>query len=171
MERDENTSSHLEDVGIPSDGLWDQSEAYDLRCCFDHTEVEFLLKTPDRWMPAKDFDIPDAEAKLEALFQQHQDRPLDFDPHLEHCQAGCYGTLFSQIHSVINKRDIDDEVQYLVRWKVCWTPESDVNEKDWISASLARNKNPHYRRSERSSKVFESRIEGYRKMLVVVNLE
>jgi len=57
-----------EDIGVPADELWDH-EAYDYRFCSDHGESEYLLGTADRWMYLSDFDIPDAEATLEAMLQ------------------------------------------------------------------------------------------------------
>ncbi|KAK5527652.1 hypothetical protein LTR23_011232, partial [Exophiala sp. CCFEE 6169] len=167
----ESSLPHLEDVGLPRDGVWDHDAAYDCRFCFDHGETEYLLGTADRWMPSSDFDVPEAEAALEAMLKKHKDDPSEFQPHSRRCQAECWGILYSHIYSVLDKREDSDRVLYLVRWKACWTPESHIVEKDWIAASLEANKNWHCRRSTRLRGSFNDRKKKYEEMMVVVNLE
>jgi hypothetical protein len=158
-------------MGLPRDGVWDHDAAYDRRFCFDHGETEYLLGTADWWMPPSDLDIPDAEATLEAMLQNHKDDPSEFELHSRRCQAECWGTLYSHVHSVLDKREDRDRVLYLVRWKACWTLESHVIDQDWIPASLEVNKNPNCRRSIRLESSVDDRKKKYEKMMVVVNLE
>ena len=104
-------------------------------------------------------------------FKSIEDNPSDFEPHSRRCQAECWGSLYSHVHSVLDKREDDDKVLYLVRWKACWTPENQIVDQDWIPASLEANKNRNCRRSTRLGSSFEDRKEKYKKMMVVVNLE
>jgi hypothetical protein len=159
----------LDDVGLPFDGLWDHDAAYDLRFCAVHRETEFLLGTASRWMSPGDFDIRNTEAALGAMLQNAI--PSGFDPHLRRCQAECWGSLFSHIHNVIDKREDGDRVLYLVQWKTCWTPASHVVDQDWIPSSLEENKNQNCRRSTRLGSSFEDRKKRHEKMTVVVNPE
>ena len=161
----------LDDVGLPSDGVWDHNAAYDHRFCFDHGETEYLLRTPERWMPASDFDILDAEAALEAMLQKHKDDPSQFEQHSRRCQAECWGSLYSHIHSVLDKGEDGDRVLYLVQWKACWTPESHIDDPDYVPASLEANKNRNCRRSTRLGSSFEGMKKKYKNVMVVVNLE
>ena len=161
----------LDDVRLPSDGVWDHNAAYDHKFCFDHGETEYLLGTPDRWMPASHFDILDAEAALEAMLQKHKDDSFGFGPHSRRCQAECWGSLYSHIHSVLDKGEGGDRVLYLVQWKACWTPESHVDDPGWIPASLEANKNRNCRRSTRLGSSFEDMKKKYKIVMGVVNLE
>jgi len=54
---------------------------------------------------------------------------------------------------------------------VCWTPESNIDDKAWVVASLKANQNQHNRRSMRLEDSFEARKKGFDKMMSVVNLE
>ena len=70
-----------DDVGLPSDRVWDHDAAYDHRLCFEHGETEDLLGTANRWMPTGDFDILNSEAALNAMLQNHTKSPSKFEPH------------------------------------------------------------------------------------------
>lgn len=166
-----NFSASLEDVGVPTSQLWEHNAAYDRRFCFDHGETEYLLGTANRWMSSGDFDIPNAAALLEIGLQRHRDDPLDFEPHMRKSQAECCGSLWSHVHSVVDRYECDGASLYLVQWKACWTPESNIDDKVWVMASLKANQNPHKRRSMRLEDSFEERKKGYGKMMLVVNLE
>ena len=159
----------LEDVGIPRDGVWDHDAAYKSRFCYDHGQMEYLLGTADRWMAPGDFRVP--EAVLEARFHRHRKSPAKFRPHARRCQAECRGSLFSHIYSVIDRRGGGDGTLYRVQWKACWTPESNIVDKDWIASSLEINKNSLWRHSTRLENSVEERKKSYEKMMVVVNLE
>lgn len=122
-------------------------------------------------MSSGDFDIPNAAALLKTGLQKHKDNPLDFEPHLQKCQAECCGSLWSHVHSVVDRYDYDGASLYLVQWKVYWTPESSIDDKAWVVPSLKVNQNQHNRRSMRLEDSFEDRKKGYDKMMLVVNLE
>ena len=134
-------------MGPPPGGVWDHDAAYDRRFCFDHGETEYLSWTADRWMSSGEFDIADAKAALEAMLRKHKESSFEFKPHSRRCQAECWGILYSDIHSVLDKREDGDGVLYLVRWKACWTSESHVIDQDWIPTSPIANKNRHCQRS------------------------
>ncbi|KAK5215330.1 hypothetical protein LTR96_011273 [Exophiala xenobiotica] len=78
-----NRSISLEDIGLPSDGLWDYDAAYERRYCYEHGEFEYLLTTPDRWISSDDLGTSDAEARLKKLLQKHRTDPAIFDPVLQ----------------------------------------------------------------------------------------
>lgn len=166
-----NFPTSLEDIGLPPNQLWDHTAAYDRRFCFDHGETEYLIGTANRWMSPGDFDIADAAALLEIGLQRHKVDSLDFEPHLRKCQAKCCGSLWSHVYSVLDRCEYDGPSLYLVQWKVCWTPESNIDDKAWVMASLKANQNQHNRRSMRLEDSFEARKKGFDRMMLVVNLE
>ena len=166
---EENLVSSLNEVGPPTDTLWDITATYNQRFCYFHGEFEYLLGTADRWMHPDDFDIANAEDRLEALLQKHKSSPFEFDPYARRCQAECWGSLISHMHAVIDKAEQGNKISYLIKWKVCYTRESDIPDRSWISASLKLN--PDHRRSERLQNSFQDSREKYEKMMVVVNLE
>lgn len=169
--RPKDFPASLGDAGVPPDGLWDHDAAYNQRYCFDHGETEYLLGTADRWMSPGDFRIPDAQTILEILLQRHDCNPAEFDPYLRRCHAECWGNLYDHVHSVINRREQDGGSWYLVKWKACWTPESNIDDRAWIAASLKANRNPQCRRSTRTEDGFAERKKKYDQIMVVVNLE
>ncbi|KIW09758.1 hypothetical protein PV08_11858 [Exophiala spinifera] len=153
------------DVGLPSDGLWDHDAAYDRRYCYKHGEYEYLLGAKDTWMRLGNFvptnaktEFPakledDIRIRLEDLY--HKTRAnlegtlSAFDPHARKCRAECGGGLLSRVYTVIGKKEHDGEMLYWIMWNPCWTPESQISDKDWLPRSLQANKNPHRRRSLR----------------------
>ncbi|ETN44458.1 uncharacterized protein HMPREF1541_10639 [Cyphellophora europaea CBS 101466] len=166
-----NFPTSFEDFGLPPNQMWDHNATYDRRFCFGHGETEDLLGTANRWMSPGDFDIADAAALLEIGLRRHKDDSLDFKPHLRKCQAECFGSLWSHIYNVLDRCEHEGPSLYLVQWKVCWTPESNIDDKAWVVASLKANQNQHNRRSMRLEDSFEARKKGFDKMMSVVNLE
>lgn len=164
-------SVNLEDVGSPSDGLWDVNIAYEQRFCYSHGECEYLLGTEDRWMSSTDFEIPDAEVILEEMLQKHKDDPSPFEPHTRRCQAECQGSLLSHVHRIIQSRKDDDLKLYHIEWKACWTPESMIGDKTWIGESLKANKNVSCQRSARVENGFKNRKRNFESMMAVINIE
>jgi hypothetical protein len=102
-------------------------------------------------MRPTDFRVNDAAAKLDALLQRFKDQPLQFQPHSRRCQAECQRSLWSQIDAVIDRQRTGDETVYLMRWKACWTPQSKIDDDQWVAESLEANKNKNCRRSMRQS--------------------
>lgn len=166
-----NFPTSLEDIGLPLNQLWDHDAAYDCRFCFDYGETEYLLGTANRWMSSGDFDTPNAVSLLKTRLRRHKDNHLDFEPHLQKCQAECCGSLWSHVHSVIDWYEYNGASLYLVQWKVCWTPESNIDDKAWVMVSLKANQHQHNRHSTRQEDSFEDRKKGYDKMMLVVNLD
>lgn len=164
-------SVNLEDVGTPSDGLWNVNAAYEQRFCYIHGESEYLLGTEDRWMSSTDFELRDADVTLKAMLHRRKDIPSAFDPHAQRCQAECEGSLLSHVHRVFESRKEDDLTLYYMEWKACWTPESMIGDKMWIGESLKANKNGSYRRSARVENGFENRKRNFESMMVVINIE
>jgi hypothetical protein len=68
-----------EDVDMPNDGKWDLIAAHEFRFCFQHGEDEWLLESDNNWMHASDFNIPGADAALEAKLQKYESNPWDLD--------------------------------------------------------------------------------------------
>lgn len=154
-----------EDVGLPSDGLWGYDAAYDRRYCYNHGEYEYLLIARNRWMRPCD-SVPasakielkaklenDAETKLKDLHNMTPAVPQDmisaFVAHARKCQGKCQGGLLSHVYAVIEKKEQDGVTLYWIKWKTCWTLESQISDKDWLPGSLQANKDPCRRRSLR----------------------
>nr|KAK5449230.1 hypothetical protein LTR18_002319 [Exophiala xenobiotica] len=67
-----NPSICLEDIGLPSDGLWDYDAAYEQRYCYGHGEFEYLLTTPDRWISSDDLGpIPRFSTRMHVDVKQN----------------------------------------------------------------------------------------------------
>jgi hypothetical protein len=60
---------------------------------------------------------------------------------------------------------------YLIRWKVCWIFRSNIDDVEWVLASLEANKNRHCRRSARLSSTEEERSRINEAIMLVVRLE
>ena len=165
-----NPSISLEDIGLPSDGLWDYDAAYEQRYCYEHGEFEYLLTTPDRWISSDDLGTSDAEARLKKLLQKHRTDPAIFDPYARRCQAECCSSIYSQIHSIIDKRGNASSTLYRARFKAFWTPGSGIDDKDRLEASLEFHQRGCCRRSVRLAQTFEARKKNYEQVMMVVNL-
>jgi hypothetical protein len=169
--RGEDMSPIPEQVGLPLDGRWDHDAAYDNRYCFQHGEDEFLLGTPSRWMRSTDFRLPAVEERLESMFERFDERPSAFNPHSRRHQAECTSRLASHIESVIGRSTLDDQVLYLIRWKLRWTPRSCIDDGDWLAASLRVNRNPQCQRSSRLEQTAEARRKKNEDIMRVVRLD
>jgi hypothetical protein len=143
-----------DDVGLPADGIWDHDASYQERFCFNHSEPEWLLGIPNMWMRPRDFNISGAEAKLAAKLQEYNRNPWEFNAHSRLFQAECSHRLWSHMDVPIKKAKFEDEVVYLIGWKVCWTPESNNYDIQWVRASYkANNTSLECRRSARIESV------------------
>lgn len=146
----EGLPDDADDIGLPEDGIWDHDASYQERFCFDHGEPEWLLGTPDRWMRPRDFTISGAEAQLEAKLQEYNRTPWGFQARSRLFQAECSHSLWYHMDVPIKEAKFEDEVVYLIRWKVCWTPESNINDMQWVRMSYkANNTGLECRRSAR----------------------
>lgn len=56
-----------EDVGLLTDGEWEQTATHGRRFCSHHGEEERLLHFADRWMFAADFNIGGVETALATM--------------------------------------------------------------------------------------------------------
>lgn len=163
-------SSIPEDIGLPPDGLWDYDAAYEQRYCYIHGEFEYLLTTPDRWLSSNDLKMLAAEARLENLLQKDRIDPAIFDPYARRCQAECCSSIYSQIHSITDKREVSSVILYRARFKAFWTPGSDIEDKDRLEASLKTHQRWGCRRSARLAQTFGARKKIYEQVMMVVNL-
>jgi hypothetical protein len=161
-----------DDVGLPADGNWDHDAAYQQRFCSNHGETEWLLGTPHRWMRPSDFKISGAEAKLEAKLHEYEKNPWEFQAHSRVFQAECDRDLWSHVDVPMKKGNFQDGVVYLIRWKVCWTPESNIDDMDWVRASYkANNARLNCRRSLRAESTATTRAAKNQGIMAVVGLE
>ena len=161
-----------EHVGVPNDGKWDLIAAHEFRFCFQHGEDEWLLESENKWMDPSDFNIPGAEAALEAKLQKYDSSPWDLNRYRRASQAECYGNLWSHIDTPIQRGKLGDTVIYLIRWKLCWTPKSNIDDMDWVRSSFnAQNERIPRRRSARVEKTAPERAAKREAMMVVVNLD
>jgi hypothetical protein len=166
------SSINPQDVGVPNDGKWDVIAAHEARFCFQHGEDEWLLECENKWMDSSDFDIPGAEAELEAKLQKYKSNPWDLNRYHLHRQAECDGNLWSQVDTPIQKRELGDRVIYLIRWKLCWTLQSYIDDMSWVRSSFkAQNDRIKRRRSSRLEEMAPKRAAGREAVMVVVNLD
>lgn len=65
-----------------------------------------------------------------------------------------------------------DENIYLCRWKLCWTSETDIDDKDWAEASCrAQDESSGQQRSARIDKKDAYRAARFEQIMRVINLE
>jgi hypothetical protein len=50
-------------------------------------------------------------------------------------RADCDGGLWSHIDTPIQRGEFDGKAIYLIRWKLCWTRESDIDDMSWGSVA------------------------------------
>jgi hypothetical protein len=157
-------------VGVPQDGKWDLVNTHECRFCIQHEEDEWLLESVHRWMYPSDFNISGAEVALEAKLQQYE-----FDPWvLNHraSRAGCDGDLWSHVDTPIQRGEIGDEAVYLIRWKLCWTRQSHIDDMSWVRSSFkAQNERIKRRRSVRVEETASRRVAKREAMMVVFKLD
>jgi hypothetical protein len=159
-------------VGVPNDGKWDHIAAHESRFCFEHEENEWLLESEYRWMRPSDFNIPGAEAALEAKLAKYNSGPWNLNRHRHASQAECNGNLWSHIDTPLQKGELGDAVIYLIRWKLCWTLESHIDDMGWVRSSFkAQNERIQRRRSARVEETAPNRAAMRKSMMVVVKLE
>jgi hypothetical protein len=161
---------HTEDVGIPIDKKWGVVTAHERRFCFDHGKDEWLLEYNDRWMSPGDFNFSGAEVTLKKMLQDYQSNAFTPKPHKRASPAECKCRLWSEVETPVQHDDIEDK--YLIRWKWRWTPESDIDDLDWVNASYkAQNVMIKRRCSARVEKTDKTRVAHRKSMMVVVELE
>lgn len=169
----EKAAAIFEDVGLPEDDQWDLIAAHEYRFCSQHGEVEWLLEYADRWMHSSDFGSEWAETALEAGLQKYQSRHNGDNMSPRSAQADCVDGLWSQVDTPIQKGVFDGKAVYLVRWKLRWTSERDIdNDNGWVQASFqSQNERRNRRRSPRAELAptdVTRKIEG---MMRVINIE
>jgi hypothetical protein len=161
-----------DDVGIPDEGKWDLIKACESRYCFEHGQKEWLLQCTDRWMCPSDFNVFQAKTKLEIKLQKYQKEPWSLEPNLLDSRAECDRTLWSHLDTPTQRGKFGDDNIYLCRWKFCWTPENDIDNKDWVQASCrAQDQSIQRRRSARLENTAAYRTAKFEQMMDVVNLE
>jgi hypothetical protein len=157
-----------EDIGIPKQGNWELIGACQDRFCFEHGQKEWLLHIADRWMRPSDFEVREAETKLKIKFQKYQRKPQTFLK----SRVDCDRTLWSHLDTPIQQGRYEDQKIYLCRWKFCWTPESDIDDKDWVQTSCrAQDQLTGRRRSARVRQTVAYGTPKFNQMMEVINLE
>jgi hypothetical protein len=166
----ETVLQDIEDVGVPQDGKWDLVNTHECRFCIQHEEDEWLLESVRRWMYPSDFNISGAEVALEAKLQKYQSDPWDLNHRTS--RAECNGDLWSHIDTPVQRGKVGDEAVYLIRWKLCWTRQSHIDDISWVQSSFkAQNKRIKRRRSARVEKTASSRVIKREAMMVVFKLD
>lgn len=165
--------SDSNDVGIPKEARWDLvNTVYSARFCFDHGENEWLLLYADRWMRPSDFSVHEAKTKLETKLRQYQNEPWTPKLHLPTSRVECDRPLWSHLDTPTQRGKLGDEDIYLCRWKLCWTSEKDVDDKDWAQACLkTQYQRSGRRRSARVEKTAAHRVTKMEQMMRVIKLE
>src|SRR5436305_15044777 len=112
-------------------------------------------------MDPSDFGISRAEAELEAKLRKYKSNSWDLNRYHLHCQAECDGNLWSEVEPPIQKRKLGDRVIYLIRWKLCWTLQSYIDDMSWVRSSFkAQNDRTKRRRSSRLEEMAPKRASG-----------
>jgi hypothetical protein len=134
--QDSMVSVHEANVGIPKDGAWDQFAAFIPRHCVEHGK-EHLLGCYPRWMRPRDLHPSPEKMKeeLATMLQEYQKDPYDFETLSSRFRSDCQSTLWSQIETPIEEGRCGDDLIYLIRWKLCWTPDKSIDDLSWVMTS------------------------------------
>jgi hypothetical protein len=155
ISRDGTVSVDELDVGIPNDGVWDQFAAFKSRICFEHGK-EYLLGCHSRWMRPTDFD-PSKRDELVTKLRVYQINPYDFETLNSKYQSDCKSALWSQVDTPIAEGRCGEDVVFLIRWKLVWTPVSNMDDPSWAESSC---KVQEERTGRRSSGRLEATAKG-----------
>jgi hypothetical protein len=162
----------LTNIGAPTDGTWEIFAAHEQRFCFEHGEVEWLIEYADRWMYPTNFEVDEAEAKLDAKFEQYQRGPEVLTPYRYASRAECNSSLWSQVETPTQRNTAEDTVAYRIRWKLFWTPQSSVDDLDFVQSSYkAQNERLGRRQSARVQDTAAASAAKREEMRIVVDLE
>jgi hypothetical protein len=123
------------EVGVPKDGEWDIIDVLGHRHCIQHKEMEWLLRYDNSWMYASDFKVRRAKGKLEAKLEEYNSSPWEVDVSDLAFQAECTQSLWDQLDTPIQRSRIGDKTIYQSRWKLYWTPQSNIDNLDWVRSS------------------------------------
>jgi hypothetical protein len=89
---------------------------------------------------------------------------------LQGYQSNAFTSKSRRRGSPVQYNNIGDK--YLIRWKWRWTPESDIDDSDWVNASYkAQNVMIKRRCSTRVEKTEKARVANRKSLMVVVELE
>jgi hypothetical protein len=121
------------EVGTPDDGVWDQSAAYESRICFEHGE-EYLLGCHSRWMRPTDFE-PSKRDALVAKLQEYQIKPQGFETLSSKYRSDCESALWSHVDTPIAEGRCGEDMVFLIRWKLVWTPVTNIDDPSWAISS------------------------------------
>ena len=168
----EKAVQNLDDVGVLQDGEWDHIAAHEFRFCVQHGEWEWLLQCADRWMLASDFNFSGAETALEAKLKKYELRRWSEKIHHRASQADCDGDIWSHVDTPIQRGEFEGKVIYLIRWKWCWTRQSDIDDMSWVRSSFqAQNERINRRRSARVEETAPKRMARNRETMNVFHIE
>jgi hypothetical protein len=156
---------HAEDVDIPTNKIWTWVAAHESRFCWEHGQDEWLLEFEDSLVCPGDFDVSEAEVKLEKMLQGYQQDKVTS----KRKPAECDSDLWSEVDTPVKY----DEIRgYLIRWKRRWTLESDIGDLEQVKASYTRQNAAINRRcSDRVEKNSKAMMASRERTMVVVNLE
>jgi hypothetical protein len=143
------------DVGIPDDGVWDQSAAYKSRICFEHGK-EYLLGCHSRWMRPSDFG-PSKRDELVAKLRAYQIKPYDLEILSSKYRSDCESALWSQVDTPIAEGRCGEDEVFLIRWKLIWTPVTNIDNLSWAISSCKVQQERSGRRSSRRLEVTTER--------------
>jgi hypothetical protein len=123
-------------VGIPKDDAWDQFAAFVPRQCLEHGN-EHLLGCYPRWMCPRDLHPSPEKIKEELAIKlkRYQHDPYDFETSSSRFRSDCQSTLWSQIDTPIAEGRCGDDVIFLIRWNLCWTPDNNIDDLGWVRLS------------------------------------
>jgi hypothetical protein len=73
--------------------------------------------------------------ELATMLQGYQKDPYDFETLSCRFRSDCQSTLWSQIDTPIAEGRCGEDVIYLIRWKLCWTPSKNIDNLNWVTSS------------------------------------
>jgi hypothetical protein len=123
-------------------------------------------------MYSTNFDVEGAEAKLDVMFEQYQRAPEDLVPYRYASLAESKSSLWSQVDTSTQRNTMQDTVAYRIRWKMFWTPQSDIDDLGFVQSSFkAQNERLGRRQSARVHDTAAARAAKREEMRIVVDLE
>jgi len=78
-------------------------------------------------MFAADFNVGGADTALATMLQEYEGRQGIEEVHHGAPEADCHDDLGSHIDTPIQRGKFEGQDVYLIQWKLCWTPQSNID--------------------------------------------
>ncbi|THC93588.1 hypothetical protein EYZ11_006941 [Aspergillus tanneri] len=156
----------------PTTGPRKWLEPFAKRFCFMHGQEELLLRFSPLWINQEEFKVPRGKSKMHDKMKKYQRTPWDLDPRLRCNHADCGTSLWRQVDVPLDYVEQEGKSLYQIRWRLVWTPFSEIEDLDRAQALLENQRiKQNLRTSPRAGEIVEKRLQKLGEVAKVVQLE